>query len=107
MTLPSGGGSAASARPAEWTAEHGTGSGEQRPVISLRGVSKAFPLRRGHRVTALDDLSFEVRPAEFVPLIGPSGCGKSTILRLIASLQPSTSGPVPGHGRPPADPAAQ
>ena len=103
MKPPSSARSVSSARPAEWTAEHGNGSGEQRPVISLRGVSKAFPLRRGHRVTALDDLSFEVRPEEFVALIGPSGCGKSTILRLIASLEASTSGTVLVEGRPPAD----
>jgi ABC-type nitrate/sulfonate/bicarbonate transport system ATPase subunit len=77
------------------------------PAISLRGVSKVFPLRRGQTVTALTDVSLDVRPSEFVALIGPSGCGKSTILRLVASLEAPTSGTVLVEGRAPAELARQ
>ena len=73
------------------------------PVISLRGVSKVFPLRRGQTVTALTDVSLDVRDSEFVALIGPSGCGKSTILRLVASLEAPTSGTVLVEGRDPGE----
>jgi NitT/TauT family transport system ATP-binding protein len=44
-------------------------------------------------------VSFDVNQGEFVTLVGPSGCGKSTLLRLIAGLQPATSGEIQAEGR--------
>jgi NitT/TauT family transport system ATP-binding protein len=59
----------------------------QNNVVSIQGLSKSF--RTG--VTALQDISLDIRAGEFVSLIGPSGCGKSTLLRIIGDLiQPST-----------------
>jgi NitT/TauT family transport system ATP-binding protein len=50
-----------------------------------------------------DQLSFEVRPREFVCLLGPSGCGKSTALRLIGDLMHAQGGNVSVEGRNPAE----
>src|SRR4029077_4905007 len=37
-------------------------------------------------ITAVDDVSFNVRPGEFLSVIGPSGCGKSSLFNVIGGL---------------------
>ena len=52
-----------------------------------------FPARRSQPpVVALDDVSIDVPPGEFISLVGPSGCGKSTILNIVGGLLDSTEG---------------
>jgi NitT/TauT family transport system ATP-binding protein len=53
--------------------------------------------------TIYEQLSFDVRPGEFICLLGPSGCGKSTALRLIGDLMPPQGGAVTVDGRNPAE----
>ena len=51
--------------------------------------------RRDERgVVALDDINLTVQHGETLSIIGPSGCGKSTLLRVVAGLEPLTSGRV-------------
>ena len=57
--------------------------------VILRNVTKQFK-----SVTAVDHLSIEVQDREFAVLVGPSGCGKTTALRMIAGLEPVTSGEI-------------
>lgn len=56
-------------------------------------LSKAFRTG-GHRVLALEDVTFGVGEREFVSIVGPSGCGKTTLLKLVAGLLQPTSGRV-------------
>ena len=48
--------------------------------------------RYSNGVTALNDVSFDVQPGQFVTIVGPSGCGKSTLLRIAAGLSKPTAG---------------
>ena len=59
-------------------------------LLEVNGLSKIYP--NGYE--ALSDLSFSVRPGEFVCVIGRSGAGKSTLLRCINGLIPLTRGSV-------------
>ncbi len=50
-------------------------------------------------VVAVDDISLEVQPAEFLSLLGPSGCGKTTTLRMLAGFEEPTAGRIKISGR--------
>ena len=56
--------------------------------------------KRYRTATAVDGLSFTVRPGQVTGFLGPNGAGKSTTLRLILGLDAPTSGTVTVNGRP-------
>jgi NitT/TauT family transport system ATP-binding protein len=68
--------------------------GDARGTISVDDAVKRFE----GGVLAVDHVSFEAVPGEFVSIVGPSGCGKSTLLRLIAGLIPLTDGTISVNG---------
>ena len=48
---------------------------------------------------ALQDINLAVERGEFIAVVGPSGCGKTTFLRIVAGLEPASSGEVALEGR--------
>ena len=54
----------------------------------------------GNAVEAVEDVSLNVQPGEFVSLIGPSGCGKSTLLNIVAGFVQPTRGEAMLDGKP-------
>jgi NitT/TauT family transport system ATP-binding protein len=78
--------------------------------ISFQQVRKEFVVRGegggpSDRFTALEDITLDVLPGEFLALVGPSGCGKSTLLDLLGGLTTPTSGRILLDGRPIEGPA--
>jgi NitT/TauT family transport system ATP-binding protein len=78
--------------------------------ISFQQVRKEFVVRGeaggpSDRFTALEDITLDVRPGEFLALVGPSGCGKSTLLDLLGGLTAPTGGRILLDGRPIEGPA--
>jgi multiple sugar transport system ATP-binding protein len=58
-------------------------------TVSLQGIHKAFGT-----TTIVEHLDLDFPDGSFTVLVGPSGCGKSTTLRMIAGLEPVTSGTI-------------
>ncbi len=72
------------------------------PILTIRNLSAVFPDNNGG-LRALEDVSFDVHPREFVCVLGPSGSGKTTLLRILAGLIAPTSGSFMfGHGEQPS-----
>ncbi|WP_224285565.1 ATP-binding cassette domain-containing protein, partial [Streptomyces sp. LS1784] len=68
-------------------------------MIEVTELTKRYG--RGKRVrTAVDHLSFTVRPGRVTGFLGPNGAGKSTTLRLVLGLGGPTAGTVTVDGRP-------
>ncbi|MFN8385995.1 MAG: ABC transporter ATP-binding protein [Anaerolineales bacterium] len=61
------------------------------PILNIHNLSAVFPNDNGG-LRALEHISFDVKPREFVCVLGPSGSGKTTLLRILAGLIPPTSG---------------
>jgi branched-chain amino acid transport system ATP-binding protein len=62
-------------------------------LLEVDGVTKRFG-----GLSALNDLSFEVKEGEIVSIIGPNGAGKSTVFNVITGLYPPDEGDVRLHG---------
>ena len=72
------------------------------PILTIHNLSAVFPDANGG-LRALEDVSFDVHPREFVCVLGPSGSGKTTLLRILAGLISPTSGSfLFGHGEQPS-----
>jgi NitT/TauT family transport system ATP-binding protein len=79
-----------------------TSAGTLRPASGARasssalvvdGVVKHFVTSESV-ITAVDHVSFDVRPGEFISIIGPSGCGKSTLFNIVGGLVDGYEGRV-------------
>ena len=61
------------------------------PLIKLTGLSKDY-IKGSRVISALQNISMEVKRGDFVAIMGPSGAGKSTLLYLLGCLDRPTSG---------------
>ncbi len=73
--------------------------GPAQPLLTVRGLTKHFPLKQGKLVRAVDGVDFEVLKGETLGVVGESGCGKSTTARLLMHLMDPTQGELVFDGR--------
>ncbi len=77
-----------------------------KPLLEVKGLIKRFIEKRSllprNRTyfTAVDDVSFQIKPGEVYGLVGESGSGKSTVARMIAGLYKLDGGTVEFEGKP-------
>ena len=69
-----------------------------RPILSVRQIEKVYG-NRDSVTHAINDISFDVAPGEFVGIMGPSGSGKTTLLNCVATIDTVTSGHILVDGR--------
>jgi len=60
-------------------------------IVEARNISRVFPMPAG-AVTAVADVSLEIRPGDHIAIRGPSGCGKSTLLHMLGCVEAPTAG---------------
>jgi ATP-binding cassette subfamily F protein 3 len=71
-----------------------------RTVIEVNGLMKVYPARDGSggEKRVLEDVSFQIDRGDRIALVGANGAGKSTLIRMLAGLDPQTSGTIKlGH----------
>jgi putative ABC transport system ATP-binding protein len=74
------------------------GQAFDRPLIQAQNVSRQYRLGEAV-ISAVNDVSLEIRGGEFLALLGSSGSGKSTFLNLLAGLDRPSSGAIHVRGR--------
>ena len=64
-------------------------TGERKPILQMKGISKAFP-----GVQALDSVDFDLYPGEVHVLVGENGAGKSTLMKILAGAYDRDAGEI-------------
>ena len=68
------------------------------PIMSLKNLTRKFDTKGG-RITAVDNVSFDLHKGDILCLVGESGSGKTTVARMAAGMLTPTSGQVFFEGR--------
>ncbi len=77
-------------------------SADKEPLLSVRGISKRYPIRKSgllgggqdSYIIAVEDVSFDIRRGECLGLVGESGCGKTTLSKIIMRALTPDSGEI-------------
>ena len=72
---------------------------ERKELITITDVDLDYLGKKGARINALQDITFNIYNGEFICVLGPSGCGKSTLLKILAGFIRPTNGSVKLNGQ--------
>lgn len=78
--------------------ERGELAAEPDILLDVQHLTHVFPLSKKETLTAVDDVSFQIRKGEIFGLIGESGSGKSTVARCIMNVYRPTGGSIIWQG---------
>lgn len=67
---------------------------EQKPYLTLKGISKSFGITK-----ALSDVDLDLYTGEVIGLVGPNGAGKSTLMKILTGILPPTGGSIFVNGQ--------
>lgn len=67
---------------------------EQKPYLTLKGISKSFGITK-----ALSDVDLDLYTGEVIGLVGPNGAGKSTLMKILTGILPPTAAVFSSMGR--------
>jgi NitT/TauT family transport system ATP-binding protein len=70
------------------------------PELQATNVEMEYERRDGTWVRAIDNVTLQIEPRQFVSIVGPSGCGKTTFLKIVNGLLEPTGGEILVRGRP-------
>lgn len=62
-------------------------------ILTIEKLHKKYYTKQGE-ITAIKDISLNIKEGEFVAIVGPSGCGKSTLLSILCNLTEKTDGKI-------------
>src|SRR5271154_4554628 len=73
-------------------------------VLKVQNLTKIFgsgfwPLKKGASYTAVDDISFQLKPAEILGFLGPNGAGKTTTIEMLLGTLTPTGGTIEYFGK--------
>ncbi len=64
-----------------------------KPILTIQHLTKNYHDKKSE-MTAIQDISLDVKENEFLAIVGPSGCGKSTLLSILAGLDTASKGKI-------------
>lgn len=85
------------------TPAHPAAPGYGEPIIEVRGLRSAFPIRGGGEMVVHNNLDLTVNRGEVLTLVGGSGTGKTVLLRQMLGLNTPAKGTITVQGRPVAE----
>ena len=65
-------------------------------ILEIENISKNY-YSKDNEIIAIDNISMDVYPGEFLVIVGPSGCGKSTLLNIIGGIDKESNGIIKGN----------
>lgn len=76
-----------------------SGTSNSSSILRAHDVTVIYPVKGGEGVHALEKVSLEIGPGDFVVALGASGCGKTTFLNLLAGFIQPTQGQITLGGK--------